>query len=523
MEDFVQFIDKEHGEKNWVSLYKNISVEDESMDGSLYCSLVSKEASSAAMNEFGWDLMLGNGRPSMCISSLKGQKVVTYISGKDEEFIPLVIYREFDGRKDNYLEISEEFRLFHNLYYDVKNSKFIDFDDVGDEIDVVKMVEDEITVRRSYLHSFLAAKQMNLLLYFELTKHFTKSANEKGEVKSSRLSYVKYSGESYAKGYTGFVRVLGKKLILCSPMEDCGVWPFEKKKNYEDFIIGGDIDAPISFTSNPDLLANYFGANPNAPHYLTAVFFKKEVMLKYYNSSEYEISDGYLTRRGAWQLRFDNNSSNHISVFLGDLGKNLPHKEQTYWKSYNIVPDGHQISEPNFKRSFLAQFCDSSNPEFIFKPRFEMLQKISVEKLGWPIFQPLKEKDTHFYASIRSLLTNEQAEFDSQVLALAKVTLDSINVKELKLHLKTPAEDKITPIGLLDLLFQQLVLDDIPSKVEFLRGLQSLRSTGVAHRKGTEYDKVIKKLAIDDGNYMAEFDKILLVFAGILSDFGQKL
>jgi hypothetical protein len=42
-----------------------------------------------------------------------------------------------------------------------------------------------------------------------------------------------------------------------------------------------------------------------------------------------------------------------------------------------------------------------------------------------------------------------------------------------------------------------------------------VRSTGVAHRKGTEYEKLIAKLEIDDENYQAEFDLILTKFASL--------
>lgn len=46
----------------------------------------------------------------------------------------------------------------------------------------------------------------------------------------------------------------------------------------------------------------------------------------------------------------------------------------------------------------------------------------------------------------------------------------------------------------------------------FLRGVQSVRSTRVAHRKGTEYKKVIVKLNSDNENYQAGFDHILTKF-----------
>ena len=186
------------------------------------------------------------------------------------------------------------------------------------------------------------------------------------------------------------------------------------------------------------------------------------------------------------------------------------------------IPDGHSISDTNFKRSFLAQFSDSTNPEFIFKPKFETLQKAWSEKFGWSIFLPLSEKDEHFYRSLRSLTTNEQSEFDAQILALAKITIDSIDVNKLKIFLEC-TDEKITPIGLLQLVLEKFNIDETASKIDFLRNVQSIRSSGVAHRKGSNYDKIIKKLEIDNENYMKEFDEILNEFSEIFDSVIHEL
>ena len=54
-----------------------------------------------------------------------GESEVKYFRwGVDENMYasePLVIGRRFSKMKENYFEISEEFRLFHNLYHDKRN------------------------------------------------------------------------------------------------------------------------------------------------------------------------------------------------------------------------------------------------------------------------------------------------------------------------------------------------------------------------------------------------------------------
>lgn len=508
-EDFIEFLTNKHGEEVWVTVYKREPINNTDHDGGMYCALVRKEKTERAMEKLGWDLMIGSGGPCFCTSFLDGEEITTYYTNSDDDFLRPVLVRDFHGRKEDYIEILEEFRLFHNLYHDNNSGSFISFDEAGDEVEVIKVECDEVNIRRRFLRSFMAARQMNLLLYFELTRHYEKSVRFSDEENNGSLTYTIYSGDSYSDGYTSFSRILGKKLIRCEPVEKCGIWPFEIEKEYQNFIIGGDIDEPETFSCNPEKLANYFGANPDAPHYLTPVFFRKEVMQKYYSSSDYEITDGRLYRRGAWSLRFDNNSPNHVSVFLGDLGQDLPSKEQFYWKSFNLVPDERKISRTNFERSFLGNFYDAENPEHRFKQKFRDIQEYWNKKYGWHLFLPLSTKDEHFHESIRSMLTNEQSEFDAQVLAITKVTIDSINVKSLRNHLGV-TDKSIKSISLMEALLEKLKSPHLSALLSLLKGIQSVRSTGVAHRKGTEYEKTMSKLKINEGDYSSEFDQLLL-------------
>jgi hypothetical protein len=58
---------------------------------------------------------------------------------------------------------------------------------------------------------------------------------------------------------------------------------------------------PVRHTCDPDKLANYFGKNPEAPHYLTPVFFRAEVLEKYYaDPGKYSVEDGSLRCGRLW-------------------------------------------------------------------------------------------------------------------------------------------------------------------------------------------------------------------------------
>lgn len=106
------------------------------------------------------------------------------------------------------------------------------------------------------------------------------------------------------------------------------------------------------------------------------------------------------------------------------------------------------------------------------------------------------------------MLTNEQNEFDAQILALTKVTIDSVNIKELRKFLGI-SDPQVKSIALVEKLLIKLNASNVSSNIELLRDIQSVRSTGVAHRKGNEYDKAIAKLDINENDYQAQFDHLL--------------
>jgi hypothetical protein len=198
-----------------------------------------------------------------------------------------------------------------------------------------------------------------------------------------------------------------------------------------------------------------------------------------------------------------------VSVFLGDLGQDLPTKEQEYWKSFNIFADGKKISRTNFERSFMGNFSDPENPEHEFKYFFNAFQIEWLDKHKWHLFLPLSVSDRHFFSSIRSMLTNEQSEFDSQILALAKVVIDSLNTEELRKE--TGISDlKIGSLQLLEKFLAKLDIKNLENHISSLRSIQSIRSAGVAHRKGSEYSRVISKLKLNTDDFQSEFDRILI-------------
>lgn len=201
-----------------------------------------------------------------------------------------------------------------------------------------------------------------------------------------------------------------------------GVWPFDGREgeSYPDFIIGEDENGrPFRHSCDPELLGNYFGKRPSAAHYLTPVFFNRTVLHKYYEEPErFTVTDGYLQCARLWGIRIDNDSPEHVMVFLGDLGRDLPESERDHWRSQNVAPSSRMI-ETRFRRSFLNQPTSPQAPDLNFKHRYQTLRNEWCKTFGWALFRDPVTTDEHVLKRLRIPLSESQPEFEAQVLNLA--------------------------------------------------------------------------------------------------------
>lgn len=69
-------------------------------------------------------------------------------------------------------------------------------------------------------------------------------------------------------------------------------------------------------TCNEDELSNYF-IDKGKPHFLPPVFFKREVLKRYYdNPSKYSVNARYLSCLGLWGLPIDINPKGIVYMWL---------------------------------------------------------------------------------------------------------------------------------------------------------------------------------------------------------------
>ena len=493
------------GKEQWQTLYSSNG--DYPHRFSMWCALLDGDAVARAVAHDGWDLLIGDGKPGFSRSHFEDKEVTTYHRyGESGGVRPLILYRSFHSAFQQYVEVDEEFRLFHDLAEDKSRGLLLSFDSSGREVPVVRVKPKEVQVGLKYLRQFQAGIGMHVAIFIDSVRYspITLVNVPPDELERIEVGTLSRWRRNVAKcdfqdDFQTFSRLLAKVILAPPPMEKAGVWPFADGSAQEDlaFIIGVDEEGKeVQYTSNPDKLSNYFGANPGAPHYLTPVYFRREVLGKYFAEPErYIVSDGQLTCLSLWNCQIDNDLESHVIVFLGDLGRDLPYEERLHWRQFNVVPGGG-ISETNFRRSFLAQFTDSGAPDLMFRREYKRITRDWEKVHGWPLFLSPSPGDAYLLDTVRIPVTNSQAELDEQIGLLTKLLVDSLNEKELAARSDT-LEKGAKSIAKLAGYLKATQFPEYQSVTQLFRDLQTLRSTGSAHLKGSGYEKVIAKLGVD--------------------------
>jgi hypothetical protein len=455
-----------------------------------YSALLTPERVRAEVSDPGWEVHPSDGGPGFS-QYHDGDELITVYQGPASEGVDLLVYdRTWHGVRPGDVELAEEFRLLFNLWEDRSTRTYYDFDGSGNPIKSVVISDEGVRVLSSLVRRYQAAKQMYLALYLDSTRWSDELPGDDHRwdltEEETILSYYRGDG---ASGDRPFSRLFGKRLLSPPSVEASGIWPFERQKEYEPFVIGtADTGEEIGFTSDPDELANYFGANPGRPDYLTPVYFRREVLNKYYaDPDRFTVEDGHVRCAGLWGLRIDNDQAGHIMVFLGDLGRDIPHAEAQYWRSFNILAPEEGPSETLIRRAFGGQFADPQSADLRFPHAYGKANKSWQAAFGEPLFQPLHEDDRHVLSKLHVPVSDGAAEFDEQVLYLAKLLVDSLN-EQMMIARVGKGRNGEKGLGKLERVLAGLDVPDARSMLRPFADVQGLRSRGAAHRKGSTFD-----------------------------------
>ena len=184
------------------------------------------------------DDVIENVWPEPAAYAYPGEDKIRYFPWGTEEdrygSIPLVIKRNFGNQRGGYLEISEEFRLFHNLYHDRETEKYI-----KDEETIAVITPHEVKIRLKEIRQYLAIKGMYLSMLFEFNEYSEYTLEELGlsniggvDFNRKGLTYWVYdrinTPESHSPSNS---RLRGRRFIKPLPKSECGLGDFAVKQN----------------------------------------------------------------------------------------------------------------------------------------------------------------------------------------------------------------------------------------------------------------------------------------------------
>lgn len=514
---FKSWINSPQADKNWITVAQQREYRYEELKFDYFTTsvLVQTRSPPNVLEKYGWLTTLDFGNPSIWEQDGTVRYSLNSIEKLDDHVVePFILYRFWHDQSNRArFDLIQDFILFYNLYFDEKENMFKAVHETGKKIDVVRISHEEndknIEIRPSFLRNYLAFKNRILARQHDHRVHSTKTLEELGakpnisSIKNTNYNFSLAINESLSLSESkSFGRLLGKDLIFPSDTQKHLLGWTNK---YCKFIIDlNDQDEEIELTCEQE----------GQDRFLTPVFFKREVLKKYYDSpSKYVVQPTRLLCSGLWSIDIDTNSKDLVHVWLGDLS-HIPYEEQSHWRLHNVAPEGG-ITHSRYQRDFEAQFADPEDVVFGFKKSLSSLQEKFHKKYGFTLFKPLTSNDSYIIDNIHVPLIDEAPEFETQIGYLAKLLPDSIDIKSIYRILQSTENvdaKKLDTIKNQKIRMFELFLKHEHLNEEIIPDLdkiQEIKSYGVSHRKGQNYEKIVLKYGLDRTNRIEFFKDIM--------------
>lgn len=497
------------------------------------------------LSNFGREVRPDFGMPSFYCSG--GEKIARYDSGAKAEsggveFRPFVIHRDFHGFVPSGFELVQNFLLYHNAFLKAEEGEYQRIDDDGSIVPVARIKREGdnqvVEVDVHHLKDYLAANRSYLVRYHNHQRRAVEDVSD--HIRGKRADYrmsdkassfgLCLSTEMPLNDHKSLSVLEGKDVVFPYQEPDSRHTSFasgEGEEKFTPFIIGrGEGGEEIESTCKQDELSDNFRDRGN-PHFLTPVYFNREVLAKYHQEpSRFTVSDSDVSCLDLWNLPIAVNREGLVQVWLGDLGR-IPYKQQLHWRGHNVAPRGG-VPKYRLLRDLEAQFTEpTDNPVYDFRVGFAEVQAAARATFGEDLFRQLDDKDRHAFETLHIPLTEEWKEFDEQVQALAKVTVDSLNVSLLSREtaLEGDRSPKKASIELLEFYLRQRQVSEKVVKriINALKGVQAIRSSGAAHRKGRKFQKALETFKLVNLSNSAKFRKLIADLTHALSLVAEAL
>ena len=528
-EQIVERLRQKFSSDGWITL----------CDKRIFSCLANDDVAAKSMTHDTWDINHSEVGP--LINEQLDGIFISYSRYSNDEVEPIVMYLENEGRWAEEVFLAEEFVMYFKLHKEAKGKNeyvYYQVDECGDDVEVAKVTGINLEVKLKYVKEYIAVKKLNLLVFTDEVINDTRSIDELGgnkipwtTIKDSDFifSYALQESAGYGLGYKSRAVFRGKCMMRYNDKDIQHLWKL-RDSGYEDFVVGADEDGKEVFMScEENRMPNLFTRQGDEPYSLSPVFFKRDVLSKYFQAvDKYSVQDGCLSGP-SWGIPIDNDrSDDYVVVALVDLGR-MPHREQLHWKNFNVLPPRNGFySITTFSRWFDAIPTNCSvAPDLVFKQLYIQVNNKWRTKYGWSLFKELAADDQYHFETLHLMgQENDQKEFDGLIQSITKLIIDSLNEKQL-----VKAIDSTKP-DVLRFLSERNIKESKPSNIQggitkfecfliseglldsnvvkLLRNIQDLRSSTVAHRKSTKLDTKIEELFNFFG-ILQESDKVVLL------------
>ncbi|EOU1570394.1 hypothetical protein HBF21_10475 [Clostridium perfringens] len=519
----------------WITIYENLKNEVNNIENDLYTfSVLSKNRISnkkEILKKDTWGFSINLFGKSYFQKIYKNDTYnIEFTSGEYNGIYEyLIAVRDFNNKYNSSIEINPKLIWYKNL---VKVEEYYLEPETDEKI--IRVTNNKIEVKKNYLKDFLSAYGYICVVCFDHRRFFESESDLKynqKEIKRDNLiiSYVKNTYTFSKKN--AMASILGKVIVepYDKPLHNDYI-ELTEQKQYENFIIGQDEKSGrvIEFTCDENKLANYFEANPEAPHFLTPVYFNKKVLNNYTTDTKnYTVMDSLIVYLDKWSLPYTVNNDGKVIVWLGDLGR-IPYQEQKLWKVFNELPTG-DIEELFYKRQIGCEWTDSSIKEKGIFNKIEELNRIFKQKYDDVLFNELSKTDKEIESAILIPATNSIPVYQNFLMQLSKITVERINKKFIKSKLDSDLifDENNKEYGSRILLFNYLSSLNIECKDnldKILKIIYNSRNKLSGHTGSEEqYNKVWGREKDYKVNYISDAKAIIISLYNVLNDFIEEL
>ncbi|OZD60805.1 hypothetical protein CH263_20150 [Rhodococcus sp. 06-1059B-a] len=492
LKEFLRLVDATP--TGWISILR--STIDDAVHSTITCALVPSDSIEAALSHTDWDEDLGSSWNWVGDNPGFDDGLTKTHNGYTLHFFAQA--RRHSGYVEPTIELTPSFVWWLRLI-EIERGHWIRLDDAGRKHTVVTTTRRDddswdVKVSALLLRRYLAARQMGLLVQHRHTVYSTLDDVDRIDLehRSTTASIDFCATDSWgATELNFFSDMFGKHVVL--PLAQTGEGPDDtlRPERFQDFIIGTDTSTgePVRWTCD---VADDIGRSPvGEPNFLAPVYFDTEVLTRYRDDPQtYVLSRTRLSCLNLWGLDLDINDENLVQLWLGDIKQQLPESEREHWLQYNVPPREGHVSEARFRRDVLNQWdVDDPRPNLDHLRRARRDLNIAVLSAhGVELYKKLSKDDQREFDGL-ALCTNDSiGQRDLSFLVLTKAVVDAIDVRTIRSL--AGADKSETSLNALQSWVEQMG-GDVDELCGPLRLLQSMRSSGAAHLKGSRYSAAL--------------------------------